>query len=202
MLARSIREQTFMNCAHRNILAVLMTVATLSAQAATITYEFVINWVDGDLVGSSSSGAVTIDAALALPGASYRRPDLLTDFQFSVRGQDFTLQDVTSGYLSFDDKAQLQALGVGTDCKPGVCYVYSGQPASFAISYFAAYAPDTFSASNGNPAGFTVNGKGAFSIASSVPEPSVWCLTMLGLVGMAAVLRRSLFASHQAVNEG
>jgi hypothetical protein len=190
-----------MRLKHKFGLAAILAACSIQAQAATISYDFVIDWIDGDLAGRSSAGSVSLDAALAQPGASYKRPDLLTDFQFSLRGQNFSLKDVTTGYLSFDGAGKLFALGVGTDCQPGICYVHGGQPASFAISYYATNAPDTFFASNGNPAFGTLNGKGAFSVASSVPEPATAVLVGISLCGVGLAARRRALPVRQAVNE-
>lgn len=165
-------------------LAAIIAACAMQAHAATSTYEVVVNWTNGQLAGTSSTATFAFDAALAVPNATYTQPDRLTAFQFDLRGQTYTLADVDTGWLSFDGAGALSGFGIGTDCKPGVCYAYSGNAGSFSITYAAQF----LLGSVGDPQALTSWGSGTVAPASAVPEPASWGLMLAGfaLVGLAA----------------
>lgn len=78
------------------------------ASAREVFYAISIDWTSGPLTGSKSRGLVSFDDALALPGAEYTAPNLISRFHFRVGHQRYNLSRVMSGYLSFDAAAQLR----------------------------------------------------------------------------------------------
>jgi len=168
-------------------LAAVVAACAIQAQAAATTYDFVINWTNGELTGTSSAGSFSFDASLATPNASYTQPDRLTAFQFDLRGRTYTQADVGTGWLSFDGAGALSAFGIGTDCEPGVCHAYSGNPASF---YISGNAPSVLLGSVGDPQFLTSWGPGNWTLASSVPEPASWSMMLGGFAFIGLAMRR------------
>lgn len=177
----------------QRILAAAFAACAFQAHAATITYDVVIDWTGGQLSGSRSAGYFSFDAGLAVPNASYTQADRLTAFSLELRGQTYSLADVGTGWLGFDGTGALSGFGIGTDCKPGVCYAYTGNPGSFYISY---NAPSMLMGSVGDPQSLTSWGPGTLTLASSVPEPMSWALTLVG--GFALIGRAMRHKAAQA----
>jgi hypothetical protein len=172
---------TMTSNATRLIVAALLTSGLACANAASTRYDFSIDWTQGSLIGTTSTGSLSFDSSLALPNASYKTPNTLLSFELNLRGQTHTLSEVTVGYLAFDSLGDLRMLGVGTDCKPGICYSYSGNEKSFSISYDSSLNNNKFFAYNGDAGGLLAFGSGAFSTTSSVPEANTLLMTAVGL---------------------
>ena len=137
----------------RKFLFVLSLLATLvpSAWAHEMIYKISISWTSGPLAGRSSDGYVSIDSSLAVPGAEYTAPNLLSRFTFKVRNQRYGISNVTTGFLSFDAAAQLRLFLFGTSCQPGSCGSQPGDPNSLYFVYDSESQLDKFTAIHGPP---------------------------------------------------
>jgi hypothetical protein len=159
-----------------------------SAFADDETYIFTINWQSGSLMGSSSSGSLSFDDALAVPDATYTGAGILSSFSLTIGSTFYGLANVTTGFLWFDANADLRLLSVGTDCGPGFCSVNPTEPNTFYLVYDPQSQLDRFYAVSGPPNAEQSYGVGDFQ-AAAVPEPSALLLLAAG-GGLLAWRRR------------
>ena len=170
------------NVSFSSLLAMLFSLAlSASASARTQDYVFTLNWYSGPLAGSTSTGSLSFDNALAIPNSEYLGPNTLTTFMANVGGRDYGLGDVETGFLVFGQAGELRLLGVGTDCSPRSCRSTPGNPGSFYLVYDSQSRLDTLEAVAGPPDVTQSIANGAFA-AAPVPEPSALGLFMAGAV--------------------
>lgn len=161
-----------MNRILRSLVAAVLMAAVLvpAASAREIFYAISIDWTSGPLKGTSSRGLVSFDSALALPGAEYTAPNLISRFVFRVGPLRYALSSVRTGYLSFDPTAQLRLFIFGTSCSPGGCSSQPGDPASLYFVYDSESQLDRFFAVQGPPEeGLQSYGVGSLRLIPSTP---------------------------------
>lgn len=171
--------------------AAVAAVATIGppspATAAPVSYDYFVNWTSGELAGTTSSGWLSYDSALATPDAEYSDPGLLSGFGFTVRGRTFGLGDVKTGFMSFDHSGYLRDLLVGSRCNDAGCGVGAGDLGAFYLSFAQRNAPNRLDGTIGDPVGMSM---GAGDIPSApVPEPATAALVLLALGAIGAARR-------------
>jgi len=111
---------------------VLSAISPTPAQAATVTYDFTINNLDGDLAGNSFSGSFTYDDALLTgSGSEYLG---VSSLLFNLLGTDYTEADDPFAEVAFFEGTFL-----------GLIFAV-GNPGVDAISF--AFVPGFFDASD------------------------------------------------------
>jgi len=173
----------------RAFLLAWLALAAGSAFADDEAYDFIVNWQSGSHAGTSSSGSLSFDDALAMPNAQYSGPDVLSSFSLTIGSTFYGLASVTTGFLWFDANSDLRFLSVGTDCGPGFCVVSPTNPTTFYLVYDPQSQLDRFFAVAGPPDADQSYGVGNFQ-AALVPEPSSHLLLLAG-GGLLAWRRRA-----------
>ena len=164
------------------LLAAAAFVAT-PAQAASLHYDFDVNWTLGPLRGQTSSGRFEFDAALARPLAAYNATDLLSAASFTVLSRSYTTPAIHSGWLTFDATGRVDGFALGSNCRPGVCTARPGDPDQFFVTLLRARPPNApgWFATVGDSADFSSAAfAGDLRLASAVDEPPPWALLLAG----------------------
>lgn len=179
--------------------AIALRVTALAAAAAVAhpagasdtTYEFTINWVDGQLLGTQSTGRFSFDSALVSPLGVVVSPNVFTDFDLTIRDVHFGFDAVTAPVITFNATGGIDILLFGTECFVtgpvpwGACMGRPDRIDSFFVSLTSD--PGAISAAVGdgppNTVGATMS-MGTVSLApvAVVPEPSPSAILSAGLV--------------------
>lgn len=132
--------------------AVLLACAlTPAASAKELLYRISITWKSGPLAGKTSSGHVSYDDSLALPGAQYTSQNVIGRLSFNIGRLRYDTSNTLSGFLSFEPNRALRMFMFGTGCYPGGCTAQAGNPNSLYFVYDSQSQLDKFSAVQGPP---------------------------------------------------
>lgn len=167
--------------------------------ASPISYEFNLNWISGELAGSSSAGQFTFDSSWVKPGEQVGPPNLFTHLDFTVRNLHFTEATIPTGLIRFDEIGEIRGMFFGNNCiiefdAVSSCGASSGNRDEFLYKYFVGLNRLSVIGDGWYP-----NGQTGFSTATStlrrlrplqgneINEPyTPWLLlTGLGLMSIA-----------------
>ena len=167
------------------LLVLVLLVDSGALQAATITYDFLVDGGDsGPLAGVTASGFFSFDDSIVPPGAGIvGEADLLSDLEFTWNGISYDETTANTGDLTFDATGALVTGTFGSDCGAGFC----GAGISDTNSWFVGLADEFVYDAGGERLFF---GPTSFSLRS-VPEPDTLALLGLGLLGLGVTRRRA-----------
>ena len=156
-----------------------LVVESSAAQAATITYDFIVDGGDtGPLAGVTVSGFFSFDDSLVpAGGGDVNEAGLLSDLEFTWNGISYDETTANTGSLTFDATGALTSGVFGSDCEAGACSASINDPNSWLLSL-------------GDEIGYDVGGERLFFGPTTfslraVPEPGALTLLGLGLLGLA-----------------
>lgn len=191
-----------MNASRRSLAAMMFL--PIGAQASNVIFNFQINWFDGPLMGTLSTGSFSYDSSIVipgdLPGHPVVRPDVLSSFSMDVRGVHFSTPSVTSPLAFFGPSGELTAIQLGTSCSVvegppgfqwGSCSVLPWDSNSFVFNYIAGNPDAVASIGTDSTVATAVLSHGAITV-SPVPELPVQLLFALGLPALFAIYQRRI----------
>lgn len=175
--------------ATRALLLPLCLAATASAaSAATLDYDFRIEWQSGVLAGTLTTGRFSFDDHLPDLANEFFSTGLLSAFTFTSGAGVLSSSTVDTGWLRFDPQDALTGTAFGSNCNP-TCSARGDMPGEWWFNW----------SESGPRAAVAADGSGGFSWASAltvvphlppaVPEPAGWLLLALGVPLIAAHVR-------------
>jgi hypothetical protein len=182
----------------RHGLAVLSfgSVALISGHtnAQSVGYDFTVDWISGDLQGTTASGSFAFDSSVVQPSTTVALASL-TALSFDYLGTHYDETTATAGGLTFDLTGALSSFSLGNNCAPN-CSVTSGlnqwalspgiggAAGSKGASELISYGDVSFTSST------PITPPPSGDVVPAVPEPSTYVLMLAGLGALGFVARR------------